>query len=123
MPTFISDQGIWRAAPERAVNIKTNEIYEGPDREATKIIEQETGSKEGTLGVDPRELPENIELAHQRNVSMDKLLKLDTPMTPEALRNEEAKKKMVVTHSQPSRKRGIDTGTRGAFGDHDKYQA
>ena len=116
MPSFISKGGIWTAANERAVDINTGVLYEGPDREAKKIIKAETGSEDGTLGIDAREDSENIMRARQMGMSIDEYLKLNAPLTPSQKKVEEEKKTAVVTHASPKRKPGVKTGS-GKFGE------
>ena len=116
MPSFVSKGGIWYPAKERSVNQDTGELYEGPDREAVKIIKEETGSETGTLGTDVTKDPENIMRARQLGMTVEEFLKLNTPPTEEQKKAEEAKENLVVTHTAPKRKQGVRSGS-GKFGE------
>ena len=116
MPSFISENGVWRPAQEKTVVTKedgTPEIYEGPDRAAIAVLKNE-GLE--TLGMDVRKDPENIMRARQLGMSVEEFLKLNEPPTPELIKAEEEKKKVVVDHSEPKKKRGVQH-TSGGFGD------
>ena len=111
--------GVWFPAQERAVNIRTSEVYEGPDREAVKFIKQETGNEHGTIGTPAIELPENIELAQQRNMSVEQFLRMDKPVTEAQRKADHAKATTVVTHTPAPRKQGVRPSD-GGFGDMPK---
>ena len=56
MPRFLSKDGVWEAAPERVVNPDApegQEVYEGPDREALKVIAENGGSLGTHFSLDP----------------------------------------------------------------------
>ena len=116
MPSFVSKNGIWYPAKERAVNQETGDLYEGPDREAVKIIKEETGSEKGTLGIDVTKDPDNIMRARQLGMTVEEFLKLNVPPTEEQKKAEVAKENLVVTHTSPKPKQGVRSG-RGNFGD------
>lgn len=122
MPSFISKDGEWVAAPEKAVDTRTMEIYEGPDREALKFIAQEkgitveearkTGAKIGMLA---SEDPEMFEVAKKHGFNtVEDYLKAKRPSPADQARIDEARKK-VVTHAPETPKPGVDTGTKGGF--------
>ena len=116
MASYISKRGICRPAKEKAVNIRTGEVYEGPDREALAFIKQETGSEDGFIGMDSRLDPENIMRARQLGMTIDEFLKLNDPVTPEQARAEAENENVVVTHIPKPSKPGVRTGS-GGFGD------
>ena len=116
MASYISRRGICRPAKERAVNIRTGELYEGLDREALAFIKQETGSEDGYLGMDARLDPENIMRARQLGMTIDEFLKLNEPLTPEQQMAEEEMENVVVTHRRGRPKKGVTSGS-GGFGD------
>jgi len=118
MPSYISKGGEWVPAKEKAVNIRTGDVYEGPDREASKEI-QDAG---GRMGMKSNEDPENIMRARQLGISVDELLALNAPPKSEVDKANQAKEDMVVTHQLPPKKQQVRTvsgGTtiRGNFGD------
>jgi hypothetical protein len=124
MPSFISIDGVWKPAQEKAVDTRTAEIYEGPDREAVKFIAMETGQtvqevlKNGsTIGMDALEDPEMYEVAkkHGFNTVADYM----KAKAPSAKVKEEIKvaRSKVVTHQPEPKKVGVDTGTKGGFHD------
>lgn len=100
MPSFISNGGEWKAVKEKAVNIHTGEIYEGPDREAEAMI-KEAG---GRMGMKATEDPENIMRARQLNMSVEDYLKLGAPPEEIVKKAEEKKKNMVQDHKQSDAK-------------------
>jgi len=118
MPSYISKGGEWVPAKEKAVNIRTGDVYEGPDREASKEI-KDAG---GRMGMKSNEDPENIMRARQLGISVDELLSLNAPPKSEVDKANQAKEDMVVTHQLPPKKQQVRTvsgGTtiRGNFGD------
>jgi hypothetical protein len=116
MASFISKNGVWTPANEEAINIKTGEVYKGKDREATKIIEQETGRKDGHIGMNAKEDPENIMRARQLGMSVEEFLNMNIPPTQEQIAAEKEKEEAVVTHRPKPGKKGVKTG-HGDWGD------
>lgn len=124
MPSFISIEGKCYAAKEKAVDIRTGEIYNGPDREAIKFIAQENGisieeaiKTNAFIGMDASEDPEMFEVAKKHGFnSVEDYLKAKQPS---AKVQEEIKKNRskVVTHQPEPKKPGVDTGTKGGFYD------
>lgn len=116
MPSFVSNGGKWEPAHERAFDPKTGEIYDGPDREAVKYIEQE-----GTVGKDALTDPE-LKMA-SRNMgfnTVEEYLKYFEP-TAKQVEDKKAADLKIVTHSDPIKKAGINkTGSKGGFYDPDK---
>jgi len=103
MPTFKSDRGVWTPAPEKAVNIKTGDIYEGPDREATQMLE-EAG---GFIGQDSAKDPENIMRARQLGMKTEDFLKLNDPPSKEQIKQQMVKEAFVADHKPTAKKRGV----------------
>ena len=122
MPSFISKGGDWKPANEKAVNLRTGEVYTGPDREASAAI-KENGGRMGRLATQD---PENIMRARQLNMSVEEYLALGTP--PKEEQEAAAKKadEAVVDHKQDAPKKrmvrnvsgGVDV--HGGFGDPPK---
>ena len=118
MPRFNSKGGAWSPAQEKAVNIRTGEIYQGPDREATQMIEDAGGR----MGMESKNDPENIMRARQLNMSVEEYLKLGAPPEEVIAKNEEEKEATVHEHKPMPRKRGVKTQgggvtIEGGFGD------
>ena len=119
MASWKSNQGIWEPSDERAVNIKTGEVYEGKDRSATEFLKEEGVTY---IGMDVRKDPDNIMRARQLGMTVEDFLALNTPPSPETQANEDAKKVLVVTHIDPKPKRGVKpqgggVNMTGDFGD------
>lgn len=96
MPQFISDGGKWRPAQEKAVNIKTGDVYSGPDREASKAIDRAGGR----MGQAANEDPENIVRARQLGMSVEDYLKLGAPPEAVVTAAEKKKKSLVVDNNK-----------------------
>ena len=130
MPSFISKDGVWTPASEKAVNVRTAEVYEGPDREALKFIATENGisvedakKSNAHIGMLASEDPEMFEVAKKHGfTSVDDYLKAKKPTPQQVAIQKEAQSK-VVTHQPPAPKPGVDTGTKGGFYDPEKQQS
>jgi len=124
MPSFVSIDGVWVAAKEKAVNRDTAEIYEGPDREAIKFIAQERGisiqeaiDTNASIGMLASEDPEMLEIAKKHGFNnVDDYMKAKKP-APKVEAEIKANRQKVVTHQNPTPKPGVDTGTKGGFHD------
>jgi hypothetical protein len=124
MPSFVSVDGKHYAAKEKAVDIRTGEIYEGPDREAVKFIAQELGVSiqdviNGNLyiGMDAADDPEMTEVAKKHGFNnVAEYMKAKRPSAKE-LEQIKVNQSKVVTHQPERLKAGVDTGTKGGFFD------
>lgn len=120
MPYFVSNMGVWTPGKERAVNIKTGEVYEGPDREAIKELK---AAGQDYLGMNVKEDPENIMRARQLGMTVEDFLKLNIPPSAQAKANEEAKQVHVQDQQKPNpRKPGVQPAgggvtKKGGFGE------
>jgi len=118
MPSFISNGGDWTPAQEKAVNVRTGETYEGPDREAKQMIEDAGG----TIGMKAVEDPENIMRARQLGMTVEQYLKMNEVPSAAQKAKDEAAKTKVVDHKPTPAKRGVQsagggTTIKGNFGD------
>ena len=104
MPSWDSTRGIWSPKRERAIDINTGEIYDGPDREAQKVL-NERGVK--TLGMDVTKDVENIKRARDLGQSVEEFLELNDEPSEETKAAEEAKKTAIETHRLPQKKEGV----------------
>ena len=118
MPSFISVNGEWKAAKEKAVNIKTGEIYEGPDREATDIIKTETGGLGESIGMKSEEDPQIMEVARQHGLTVEQWMSRNKPSDAQ-LKAQAAAQTKVVTH-QPESPKPQAAKSKGGFVDGDK---
>jgi len=124
MPSFISVDGEWKAAQEKAVNIRTAEVYSGPDREAVKFIAQENGmtveeviKNNSHIGMLASEDPEMTEVAKKHGfATVAEYMKAKAPSAKQVAEIKKAQSQ-VVTHQPPVPKPGVDTGTKGGFHD------
>lgn len=125
-PSFISIDGVWTAAKEKAVDIHTAEVYEGLDREAIKFIAQEKGisiqealDTNASIGMPASEDPEMFEVAKKHGFStVEEYLKAKKPTAAVEAVIKKARSK-VVTHQPEPKKPGVDAGTKGGFYDSD----
>jgi hypothetical protein len=130
MPSFVSIDGKCYAAKEKAVDIRTGEIYEGPDREAIKFIAQENGisieeaiKTNAFIGMSASEDPEMFEVAKKHGFnSVEEYLKAKKPSAKDEKVIKAAREK-VVTHQPDKPKPGVDSGTRGGFYDPSKNES
>jgi len=118
MPSYISKGGEWVPAKEKAVNMRTGDVYEGPDREAANEIK----NAGGRMGMKSNEDPENIMRARQLGITVEELLSLNAPPKEQQEKEAAAKENLVVTHQAPPKKQQVRTvsgGTtiRGNFGE------
>lgn len=124
MPSFVSIDGVWVAAKEKAVDIRTGEIYEGPDREAVAFIAQEKGisikeaiETNASIGMPASEDPEMFEVAKKHGFNtVEDYLKSKKP-TPQVEAEIKKARTKVVTHQPDKPKPGVDSGTKGGFYD------
>ena len=114
MPTWISKGGVWEPAPEYAVDPKApkgKEIYEGPDREAQKELQEQGDEHLGTN----LPHPDMLTLARQLGFkTVDEYLETMVPGAKK--RSEEAYSKakgVVETHENPPKKKGINPPSGG----------
>jgi hypothetical protein len=115
MPTFISKNGMWEAAQERAFDPKSGEIYQGPDRAAKEVIE----ANGGPLGQDALRDPQLLQASRNAGfTSVEEYIKNFAPR-PEQVKAIEEAQKIVVTHANPTPKEGVTGGTKGGFNDDD----
>lgn len=122
MPSYVSKGGSWEPAKEKAVNLRTGEVYEGPDREAKAEIE----AAGGRMGMKATEDPENIIRARQLNMSVEEYLSLNAPPKEKQAEALKAAEEKVVDHKQDHPKKkmvknvsgGVDI--HGGFGDPPK---
>lgn len=113
MPSYISKNGVWTPAQEKAVNIHTGDVYKGPDREALREIE----AAGGRMGQNANEDPENIMRARQLGITVEEYLNLNAPPTKQQQENEKAKEEMVIDQNKPPKanaKRGVQPTGGGA---------
>ena len=114
MPTFVSKDGQWFAAKEKAVHRETGEVYEGPDREATKFIKQETGGNQEWIGTPVAEDTQIAELARHHNMTVDEYLTKNKPTPKQVALKVEADAKVADHKSEPP-KPGVDKTDGGFF--------
>ena len=111
MPSFVSKNGIWEAAKERAFDPKTGEIYDGPDRAATEVLNGEGG----TMGQDASKDPQLLQASRNAGFNnIDDYLKHFAPKPKEVEAIKEAQNK-IVTHANTPSKLGVTGGTKGGF--------
>ena len=114
MPTFISRNGVWEAAQERAFDPKSGEIYEGPDRAAKEVIE----ANGGPMGQDALKDPQLLQASRNAGfTSVEEYIKYYEQKPQEKKVLEEAQNK-IVTHAAPVPKEGVGN-TVGGFNDED----
>lgn len=124
MPSFTSIDGKCYAAKEKAVDIRTGEIYEGPDREAIAFIAKENGisieeaiKTNAFIGMAASEDPEMVEVAKKHNFNtVEEYLKARKPSATDQKKIDLARNK-VVTHQPDKPKQGILEETKGGFFD------
>jgi hypothetical protein len=124
MPTFVSKQGEWFAAKEVAVlpidhkaGRERPEIYEGDDREASKMIAENNGKP---LGMKSEHDPQLINLARQQGMTIHEYLDMYQEDIKQDKKNQAAALEKPTTHEAPKRKRGVVTQGgkfEGGFGD------
>lgn len=114
MPTFISKDGQWFPAKEKAVHRETGELYEGPDREATKFIAQETGGNQDWIGTPVIEDTQIAELARHHNLTVPEYLEKNKPTPKQQALKIEADAK-VADHKPVAPKPGVSTTDGGFF--------
>lgn len=120
MPSFKSVNGIWEPAHER-VSIKDEagepQIYSGPDREASKYIEEEGG----VVGQDAAQDPQVLQASRNMGFkSVEEYLAHFKPTPKQAAEIKEAQSK-PVTHALPKGKPEANPlGTKGGFYDGEK---
>ena len=119
MPSFISIGGEWVAAKEKAVDIRTGEIYEGPDREATEFIKKETGNTGDRIGIKASEDPQMLEVARQHGLTIEQWMEKNKP-TPKQVEAQKDAQSKVVTH-QPEPKKPAAVSSKGGFTDDGDY--
>jgi hypothetical protein len=113
MPSFVSKNGIWEPAQEKAYDPKSGEIYVGPDRAAT-IVEKENG---GPLGQDGLIDPQNLQAARNMGfATVDEMFKAMTP-TPKQVEDIAKAQVKVVDHKDQEPKQGVSGPTDGGFYD------
>ena len=118
MPSYISKNGEWFAAQEKAVNVDTGEVYLGPDREASEFIKTETGGNSDHIGIKANEDPQMIEVARQHGLSIDEWMARHKPTEAQEKIRIEAQSK-VVDQMKPSVKKPGVGNTKGGFVDKD----
>jgi hypothetical protein len=117
-PSWISDNGVWKPAKERAYDGKKDEIYEGPDRAAKEILQEDNVP---SLGMPVENDPQILELARQRGHTVKEYLEQNRPTEAEVQAQKEAQSK-TVEHKDPPKKRGVKprgggVTISGGFGD------
>lgn len=116
MPSFKSINGIWEPAHERVATVDKNgqpQIYDGPDREAKKYIEEEGGN----VGQDAMKDPQLLQTSRNMGFnSVEEYIAYFKPSEQQVAMKAEADAK-VVTHHQPEAKEGVTGGTPGGFND------
>lgn len=118
MPSWISRMGIWGPAKERVYIPKKDEIYEGPDRAALDVLKEENVEY---LGMEVKNDPQIMELARQRNQTVEQYLEMNKPLPKQVVEIEQAQSK-VVNHEPGPKKRGVSprgggVTIKGGFGD------
>lgn len=112
MPSFVSKGGVWEPAKERAFDPKSGEIYDGPDREAKRYIEENGGA----VGMDILDDPQLIEIAESRRMTVQQYVEKFSPKPDQIKAKKEADEK-IVTHALPTPKPGVSDGQIGGFYD------
>lgn len=118
MPSWISKNGVWGPAKERVYDAKKDEIYEGPDRAAVEILQEKEVPH---LGMEVQNDPQIIELARQRNQTVEQYLEMNKPLEAQKKAQEAAQSK-VIDHKDAPKKRGVKprgggVHISGGFGD------
>jgi hypothetical protein len=121
MPSFISREGVWEPAKERAVNPNApagQEIYEGPDREAVKMLNESGGSMGQHYSLDPEMIMRARQLGFK---DVDEYLKMYNYNKEKAIAAYEKAKASIVTHADTKKQvpvvvasGGQDTSGQGA---------
>ena len=114
MPTFVSKNGVWEPANERAFDPKTGEIYQGPDRAAKEVIEANGGPMDQDALKDPQLLQASRNAGF---TSVEEYIKYYEQKPAEKAALKEAQEK-IVTHANPTPKEGVGN-TVGGFNDED----
>lgn len=117
-PSWISRGGIWGPAKERAYDGKKDEIYEGPDRAASEVLQEQNLEH---LGMEVHNDPQVIELARQRGLTVEQYLEINKPLENQVKAQQEAQEK-VVDHKELPKKMGVKprgggVHISGGFGD------
>lgn len=104
MPSFISKDGVWEPAKEKAaiVNAKGEpEIYSGPDRAAVEYMKEQGAT---TLGTHFTKDPEVIMRARQMNMTVEEFCNTKYYTDEMRAKDYAAASKEVVTHVNPTPK-------------------
>lgn len=117
-PSWISKDGVWQPAKEKAYDAKKNEIYEGPDRAATEVLAEKEVE---FLGMEAKNDPQIMELARQRNQTVEQYMEQNKPLPSQKKAQEEAQNE-VIEHKDKPKKRGVKPRgggitISGGFGD------
>lgn len=114
MPSFISKNGIWNPARERSTYIDSDgqpQIYDGPDRAATKFIAEEGG----VVGQDATQDPQVLQASRNMGFpTVEAYLAHFKPTAKQEAEVAEAQSK-IVTHVNPEPKTGVDPTLGGFF--------
>lgn len=114
MPSYISVDGKWFAAKEKAVDRNTGDLYEGPDREASKFIKEETAAQQDWIGTPVAEDSQIAELARHHNLTVQEYLEKNKPTPKQAALKVEADAK-VVDHKAAPTKPGVSSSDGGFY--------
>lgn len=118
MPSFVSKNGIWEPAKERVATVVDGQpqIYEGPDREAVKYIEEEGG----VVGQDASQDPQVLQAS--RNMGFNSVQEYLAHFQPTPKQVEEIKiaQEKPITHAAEKSKPGVTGGTKGGFNKDDE---
>lgn len=118
MPSWISVNGVWKPKKERVYDTKKDEIYEGPDRAALEILEEE---KVEHLGMPIENDPQLLEIAQRMGLSVEDYIKRFAPSKKQVEAQQEEHNKVVDHKPEPKRRgvkpRGGGVTITGGFGD------
>lgn len=115
MPSFISKNGKWEAAKERAYNPETDQMETMPDRAAVEML-RENGDDIGQNALlDPQNLQAARNMGFNTVEEMFKVL-APSPKEVEAIKSAQEK---IVTHKDEIGKPSVDRGTLGGFNDEE----
>lgn len=116
MPTFISPNGLWKAAHERVSYIDKDgvpQIYDGPDRAAMEFIAQEGG----TVGQDALKDPQLLQASRNAGFpTLEAYLEYFKPTEQEVKKVEDAQKN-TISHVVKPPVEPVETGTLGGHFD------
>lgn len=113
MPSWVSKEGVWEPAHEYVVNPKAEkgkEIYDGPDREAVKVMEEEGGNLGQHYTLDMELISRVKQLGFDSIEDYLKMKQVDPKKLQAAY---EKNKEKIVDHAAPSKVRAVQPQSGG----------